>query len=127
MSSGRKWAYRIEHILEAVAKIRRYTAGMSEAEFVRNDLVADAVIRNFQVIGEAARQVPPDAVALHVDIPWKQMAGMRNIIVHGYDVVRLDIVWRTVQEDLPALIDPLNAALKVARAAEDDGGTTQDA
>ena len=114
----RKWAFRIEHILDAIGKIQRYTAGMDESQFVNNDMAVDAVIRNFQVIGEAARQVPSDAQARHPTVPWAQMMGMRNVIVHGYDVIRLDIVWRTVQHDLSPLIVPLQALLEQARIEE---------
>jgi uncharacterized protein with HEPN domain len=96
MSAHRKWHFRIEHILEAVAKIQRYTAGMSEAAFAADRLVVDAVERNFTVIGEAARQIPTDIQAKHSDIPWALIQGMRNVLVHEYDAVRLDVVWRTI-------------------------------
>ena len=122
MSLERKWAYRIEHILDAIAKIQRYTANLSEAEFAQNELIIDAVIRNFQVIGEAARGVPNEAQSRFSDIPWTQMMGMRNIIVHGYDVIRLDIVWRTIQNDLPPLLGPLTMVLQSARREDDVSG-----
>ena len=117
-SSERKWAFRIEHILDAIAKIQRYTANRTEDEFARDDLVVDAVVRNFQVIGEAARNVPQEAQAAHAHILWSSMMGMRNIIVHGYDVIRLDIVWRTIQDDLPTLVEPLRAIAQSVRESE---------
>ncbi len=114
MSTPRKWALRIEHILDAIAKIQLYSTDLDEASFARNSMVVDAVIRNLQVIGEAARHIPPDIQARFPDIPWSLMMGTRHVIVHGYDVVRLDIIWRTVQNDLPPLVPHLRAALNAA-------------
>ena len=119
MSSPRKWAFRIEHILDAIAKIQQYTAGLTEASFAGQSMVVDAVIRNFQVIGEAARRVPDEVQAQFPHIPWSLMIGMRHIVVHGYDAVRLDIVWRTIEHDLPPLIEPLQELL--AHAKQSDG------
>lgn len=107
MSVRRKWHFRIEHILEAIAKIQRYTAGMSEEAFVADDLVVDAVERNFTIIGEAARQIPLDIQRKRPEIPWALMQGMRNILVHEYDAVKLEVVWRTIQQDLASLAEPL--------------------
>lgn len=114
MSSHRKWALRIEHILDAIDKIQRYTADLTEASFARDEMVVDAVIRNFQVIGEAARNVPKDVQSRFPAIPWASMMGTRHVIVHGYDIVRLDIIWRTIQDDLPPLVQPLRDALRQA-------------
>jgi uncharacterized protein with HEPN domain len=112
MSARRKWHFRIEHILDAIAKIRRYTAGMSEAAFAVDRLVVDAVERNFTVIGEAVRQVPADVQGKHPEIPWALMQGMRNILVREYDAVRLDVVWRTIQNNLTPLVEPLEKLLR---------------
>jgi len=119
MSLQRKWALRIEHILDAIEKILRYTADLDEASFAHSPMVVDAVIRNFQVVGEAARHVPEDVQARFPEIPWSLMMRTRHVIVHGYDVVRLDIIWRTIQVDLPPLIRPLHAVLRQAKI--DDG------
>jgi uncharacterized protein with HEPN domain len=67
----------------------------------------DAVQRNFTVIGEAVRQIPPAIQGKHPEIPWAQMQGMRNILVHEYDAVKLDVIWRTIQNNLPPLVKPL--------------------
>ena len=107
MSAHRKWHFRIDHILEAIAKVQRYTAGMNQEAFAADDLVVDAVQRNFTVIGEAARQVPVEIQRKHPEIPWALMQGMRNIIVHEYDAVKLDVIWRTIQNNLPPLVEPL--------------------
>jgi uncharacterized protein with HEPN domain len=112
MSAERKWTFRIEHILDAIAKIQRYTTGLTETSFVANSMAVDAVIRNFLVIGEATRHVPPDIQARYPEVPWALMQGMRNVLVHDYDAVKLDVVWRTVQEKLPPLVDPLRKILQ---------------
>jgi uncharacterized protein with HEPN domain len=112
MSDERHWQIRIEHILEAISKIQRYTAGWSEEAFASQEMAVDAVIRNFQVIGEAARHVPDDVQARYPEVPWSLMQGMRHILVHDYFAVKLDIVWRTVQQSLPPLVGPLQRILK---------------
>ena len=84
MSTERRWQIRIEHILEAINKIERYTAGLSEEAFANQDMAVDAVIRNFQVIGEAARHIPDDVQARYPEVPWSLMQGMRHILVHDY-------------------------------------------
>jgi uncharacterized protein with HEPN domain len=96
-----------QHILEAIEKIMRYTAGMTYEQFAADERTIDAVIRNFLVIGEAARHVPDRVRASAAEVPWKLMEGMRHILVHDYDALRLETVWQTVDEDLPPLIAPL--------------------
>jgi uncharacterized protein with HEPN domain len=109
--SVRRWHFRIEHIVKAIEKIRRYTKSCRDATFDGDDQIIDAVIRNFQVIGEAARRVPQEVKAAHPEIPWSRMADMRNVLVHEYDEVDLQIVWATLQNDLPNLVEPLRALL----------------
>lgn len=96
----------LEHILRAIERIGRYTADMDEVAFLNSDLVQDAVIRNIEIIGEAAnkiQRVAPEFAAQHDDIPWLVMYTMRNRVSHGYDKVDLEIVWKTIQGDLPVL------------------------
>lgn len=94
------------HILKAIERIGRYTADMDEATFVASELVQDAVIRNIEVMGEAANNIQrmaPEFAAQHADIPWLVMYTMRNRVSHGYDKVDLEIVWKTIERDLPDL------------------------
>lgn len=96
----------LEHMLEAIGRIRRYTADETEAAFLQDELVQDAVIRNIEIIGEAAnniQQADAGFVERHADVPWKVMRAMRNRVSHGYFEVDLAIVWRTIQEDLPKM------------------------
>lgn len=104
------------HILQAIRRINRYTAGMDETAFLADELVQDAVIRNIEIIGEAARNVArhhPEFATEHADVPWEDIYLMRNRVSHGYFSVDLEIVWKTVRRDVPKLeqqIAPLQAA-----------------
>ncbi|WP_303787049.1 DUF86 domain-containing protein [Azovibrio restrictus] len=102
----------LRHILTAIERIRRYTENMGEAEFMANELVQDAVIRNIEIIGEAANNIQRAALpftTLHKHIPWSVMYAMRNRVCHGYDKVDLQLVWRTIACDLPGLYQQVRA------------------
>lgn len=102
------------HILMAIERIDRYTEDMDEVAFLGNELVQDAVIRNIEIIGEAAnniQRVDADFAARHDDIPWLVMYTMRNRVSHGYDKVDLEIVWKTIHGDLPGLYAQVQGAL----------------
>ena len=98
---------RIEDMLEAVEKIRRYTTGMTFESFRDDDRTVDAVIRNFEVIGEAARHLDDEVAGQAPDVPWAEIRGMRNVVMHEYFGVDLTTVWKTIADDLV----PLRAAL----------------
>lgn len=85
---------------------------MTYEEFNSSDMVVDAVIRNFIVIGEAARQIPPEIENQFNDVPWNKMRGLRNIVVHEYFGVDNSIVWETIKHDLPPILPLLNSILK---------------
>jgi len=96
----------LDHILMAIDRIERYTDELVEATFLANELVQDAVIRNIEIIGEAANNVmrsDPGFAARYDHIPWMVMSTMRNRVAHGYDKVDLGIIWQTIQRDLPEL------------------------
>jgi len=96
----------ISHIGQAIARIHRYTDDMDEAGFLQNEMVQDAVIRNFEIIGEAARNIQrqfPEFANDHSEIPWDEVYLMRNRISHGYCSVDFEIVWQAVQRDVPEL------------------------
>jgi len=96
----------LEHILQAVKRISAYTEDMDEVGFLKNQMVQDAVIRNIEIIGEAARNIErrhPEFAGQHHDIPWEDVYLMRNRVSHGYFSVDLEVVWKTVQRDIPEL------------------------
>ena len=96
----------LAHISKAIERIVRYTADLTDAEFLADEMVQDAVLRNIEIIGEASnnvQRVDAEFAARHDDIPWSVMYTMRNRVSHGYDKVDLELVWRTVKSDLPHL------------------------
>jgi uncharacterized protein with HEPN domain len=93
----------LEDIMLAIQKIGRYTSQMDHNAFLTDELVIDGVARNLEIIGEAARQLPEDFRRAHPQIPWTQIAGLRNRIVHDYFGLDLEIIWEIIQHDLPEL------------------------
>jgi uncharacterized protein with HEPN domain len=98
----------IEHILECITKIQAYTSNISKEQFATSDLIQDAVIRNIEVIGEASKKVSQDLKQTYFEIPWKEIAGMRDKLIHDYLGVDIDVIWKTILEDIPALNSHLN-------------------
>lgn len=113
-SAERGPAY-LEHMLEAIGRIHRYVGRKGRAAFLASPLLQDAVIRNIEVIGEAAGRVPSEYAAQHASIPWRDITGMRHRLIHGYLKINLDTVWQAVKRDLPALERDLRAILKGPR------------
>ncbi len=93
----------IEDIVDAIESIQTYTEGLTYEDFVKDRKTVDAVIRNFEIIGEATKQVPLSVRREYPKVPWKDMAGMRDKLIHGYFGVQLDVVWKTIKERLPAV------------------------
>jgi len=94
------------HILAAIERIERHTAGVDELGFLNSELIQDAVIRNIEIIGEAAnniQRVDPAFAAAKFEIPWQVMYAMRNRLSHAYDKVDFEMVWKTICNDLPDL------------------------
>ena len=93
----------VEHMLEAIGRIRRYVGRKRRAGFLGNALLQDAVIRNIEIIGEAAGRLSPEFAARHPGIPWREIVGMRHRLIHGYLKVNVATVWEVVEQDLPSL------------------------
>lgn len=94
----------LAHILEAIERIEHYTGDMSEVAFLETAMAQDAVIRNFEIIGEASHNIEkhyPDFAADHPELPLAFAYQMRNAVAHGYFKVDLEVVWRTIHSDLP--------------------------
>jgi uncharacterized protein with HEPN domain len=116
--SRRLWKHRITDILESINKIQNYVDDMKFDDFQKDEKTIDAVIRNFIIIGEAARNVPDDISAKYPDIPWQLMGDMRNFAVHEYWGVELTTVWKTIQDDLPPLVPSLNRVIDSEKGQE---------
>ena len=93
----------LDDIRSSIGKIARYTAGLNEASFLADEKTIDAVIRNPEIIGEAAKQLPAEFKAQNPQIPWPQIAGLRNRIVHDYAGIDLQLVWQILKTAIPKL------------------------
>lgn len=114
----------LDHIELAIARIRRYVVGLDRDSFLASEEKQDAVIRNIEIIGEAAQSIRrrhPEFAARHPEIPWGGAYGMRNAIAHGYFTVDLDVVWKTIYEDLPALAERVRVLRSELREDPDAG------
>jgi len=99
--SERNWKFFLSDILMAISKIENYVQNVDLETFLQNEMIQDAVIRNLEIIGEATKQIPQNVKDKNQNIPWKQMAGLRDRLIHGYFVVDLNIVWHIVNKELP--------------------------
>ncbi len=99
----RDWQFRIKDILKAIGAIREYTMGMDFKTFTKDRRTVDAVVRNLTIIGEAAVQIPEDLCLKQSEIPWYEMRGMRNLVVHECFQADDAVIWNTVEVDLPSL------------------------
>ena len=109
--SDREIQLLLEDMLEATGKIVSYTSGMSFDNFIADDKTADAVVRNFEIIGEAANRIPDDFKLAHPEMEWRRMTGLRNRIIHEYFGVDFATVWKIKEENVPELADYIRQAL----------------
>jgi uncharacterized protein with HEPN domain len=93
----------IDHILEAISSVEEFTHGLSESDFLKNRMVQAAVVRQFEIIGEATKRISKEFRNTHSNIAWDDMAGMRDKLIHDYIDVDYWIVWKAAKEDLPVL------------------------
>ena len=93
----------LQHILDAIGRIEEYVHGINEETFYQQYLVQDGVIRQLEIIGEATKRLSREVRAKYPNVPWQDMAGMRDKLIHDYFGVDLDAVWLTVRDDVPAL------------------------
>jgi len=106
----RKRDYRdyVQDILDSISETKEFTAGFSFEDFRNDRKTQNAVIRSIEVMGEAAKKIPPSLRRKHAGVPWQKMSGMRDKLIHEYSGVDMEIVWQAIKEELPA-VKPLIA------------------
>ena len=102
----------LQDINEAIAKIEKYTRNLTFTQFKNNELVIDGVVRNLEIIGEAAKKLPNQVKEKTPDVEWKKIAGLRDILIHEYFGVDLEIIWDIIKNKLPKLKERINQTLK---------------
>lgn len=100
MSNKREYRDYLQDICDAIADIIEFVAGMDKEAFAKDKKTFNAVIRSLEIIGEATKKVPAEVKLKSTTIPWVEMAGMRDKLIHEYFGVDIDIVWETIQHDL---------------------------
>jgi len=104
-------------ILEASQNISQFISGMTWSQFSRDQKTMYAVVRAFEIIGEAAKKIPPSVKKRHANVPWKLMAGMRDKLIHEYFGVNYQVLWKTAKEDIPP-VQPLIAKVLKEESAK---------
>ena len=101
----KKRSYRlyISDILEAMNNIETYVKDLTYETFIQNNMVKDAVLRNLEVIGEAAKNISKDIKTEYAGIPWKRIVGLRNIVIHEYFGVDMENIWKIITDNLPQI------------------------
>ena len=103
MPEKRDYTLFVEDIINSITKIKRYTQGLDYKEFSTNELVIDAVIRNFEIIGESANNIPEEIQKKYNFVEWKEITGFRNVLIHGYFTIEIEMLWDTIKNNLPDL------------------------
>lgn len=103
----------LDDILEATEKIREYTAGLSLKDFKGDSKTLDAVVRNLEIIGEAAKKVPDEVRLQAPDVAWKKIAGLRDILIHEYFGIDVTIIWDIIENKLPVLENDVRRLLTI--------------
>lgn len=114
---SRDWRFLLDDILECARRVRTYTVGMGQESLAANQLVYDAVLRNLEIVGEAAKRIPIEVRQQMAQIEWSKIAGMRDWLAHAYFHVNKDIVWDVVANKLPELETAVQAFVDAGRNA----------
>jgi len=101
----------IDDIRDSIEAINKYSASLTKQDFLNSTEKQDAVYRRLEIIGEAANRLPEEFLKQYPKIPWHKIIGMRNVLIHEYDSIDLDLVWETIQKDIPKLEEYIQSIL----------------
>ena len=101
---AREWRFYLDDMIAFARKVRFYTDGMEQKEFVVDERTYDATLRNLELIGEAATHIPDDVRTAHPEIPWRMIIATRNRFIHGYLGIDDDTLWSIIRDDIPSLL-----------------------
>lgn len=106
-SSQRQWRFFIDDMIGSAEKVLAFSEGFDQDDFVATSLNYDAVLRNLELIGEAAKQIPEDIRLAHPEIPWRMIIATPNRLIHGYMGIDNDVLWSIIRDDVPELLPQL--------------------
>jgi uncharacterized protein with HEPN domain len=104
---AREWRFYVDDMIRFAGKVLSYTEGMDRAAFIAGDITYDAVLRNLELIGEAATRIPDEIREAHSEIPWRMIIATRNRLIHAYLGIDDDVIWSIVRDDIPSLLEAL--------------------
>jgi uncharacterized protein with HEPN domain len=106
---SRDWRSYLGDMLVACERVSRYVGGRSREAFLADELVYDAVVRNLEILGEAAKHIPDDVKVRMPDVAWREISGMRDWLAHAYFKINSDVLWNAVDREVPLLLGSLQA------------------
>lgn len=112
--STRDWRLYADDIIESCGKVRRYVAGMTFEAFAADERTRDAVIRNIEIIGEAAKNLPDEVIGRAPEVEWRKVRGMRDVVAHGYFGLNMKVIWDTAKTKLDDLERAVQSLLEEA-------------
>lgn len=107
--SARAWRFLVGDMIRFAERVLTYTRGMDQAAFLADTRTYDATMRNIELLGEVASQLPAEVRQQHPDIPWRQMSETRNRLIHAYAGIDDDVVWSIIRDDIAPLLEQLRA------------------